>query len=513
MMFRQLLVFALLFSGACSAAKRTEVLITVQRNYAPILKDNDQAVIAIRWDELLKHIPQLKNYAPVVLDRNFSGEVKTRLVDSNNDRKPDYLVFDYTFQSNEPIFSFLINVSADKIREITTESLSPDKRLSISFLKPFSVYKKQKANSKTIAGQIVQSTLNQYPDPKTFPIYAPNRWNYEYSYFLLGSYKLGKKINNPAFITYPKKWLDLFVEESGGFRNGVYRMDEYKLDDVIPARLAILFHQQTGEAKYKSIVDTIVMQLERQPKTREGGYWHKQVYEHQMWLDGIFMADVFSMQYAQAYNKPEWFDEAVHQIKLIYQHTKDNKTGLLYHGWDEAKNPVWAHPEKGTSPEFWGRAIGWYAMAVIECLEFLPADHPERQLVINIFKEICASIKNDQHQSGLWYQVMNKADQPGNWPEASCSAMFVYAFAKGYNQKYLDQSYLTSAKKGYDALLNNFVYADEKGNLHLDQTVKIGTLNPKTSKGDYQYYISTEKRIDDYKGLASLLYASIELNR
>lgn len=513
MMFRQLLVLALLFSGACSAAQPAEVLVMVQRNYAPIPKDNDQAVVAVSWTELLDHIPKLKTYAPVVLDRNFSGEIQTRLVDSNHDGKPDWLVFDYTFQSNEPIFSFLIQAGKSKSGNIIPENLTPDKRLSISFLKPFPVYAKRKSNSKSIAEQIVQSTLNQYPDPKTFPVYAPNRWNYEYSYFLLGSYALGKKVDNPAFVAYPKKWLDGFVEESGGFRKGVYRMDEYKLDDVIPARLAILFHQQTGEAKYKSIVDTIIVQLQRQPKTREGGYWHKQVYEHQMWLDGIFMADVFSTQYAQAYNKPEWFDEAVHQIRLIYRHTRDDKTGLLYHGWDEAKNPVWAHPEKGTSPEFWGRAIGWFAMALIECLDFLPADHPERQDVIRIFKEVCASIKRYQHASGLWYQVMDKADQPGNWPEASCSAMFVYAFAKGHNQNYLDQSYLASAQKGYDAILSNFVYADEKGNLHLDQTVKIGTLNPKTSKGDYSYYITTEKRIDDYKGLASLLYASIELNR
>lgn len=511
MMFRQLLVFALLLSGACSAAEPAEVLVTVQRNYAPIPKDNDNVVIALEWNELVKHIPQLKISEALVLDRNFSGEISTRLVDINNDRKPDYLMFDYTFQSNEPVFSFLIKAGKGKAGTITTENVSPDSRLHISFLKPFSAYRK--GGNKTIAEQLVQSTLNQYPDPKTFPIYAPNRWNYEYSYFLLGSYKLGEKVKNPAFVAYPKKWLDGFVSESGGFREGVYQRDEYKLDDVIPARLAILFHQQTGEAKYKSIVDTIITQLEHQPKTREGGYWHKQVYEHQMWLDGIFMADVFSMQYAQAYNKPEWFDEAVQQIKIIYRHTKDEKTGLLYHGWDEAKNPTWAHPEKGTSPEFWGRAIGWYAMALIECLDFLPADHPERQNVISIFREVCAAIKNYQHTSGLWYQVMDKADQPGNWPEASCSAMFVYAFAKGYNQKYLDQAYQASAQKGYDAILNKFVYADEKGNLHLDQTVKIGTLNPKTSKGDYSYYISTEKRIDDYKGLASLLYASIELNR
>jgi unsaturated rhamnogalacturonyl hydrolase len=496
-------------SASCAVAQTDPVLITVRRNYTPIPKDNDKATIAISWNELLKRLPELKNVSPVVTDGNFGNDIAAKVIDTSNDKQADFLMFEYTFQSNEPIFSFLIKPGKDKAAIASEKAFTPDPKLQISILKSF----KPKAGE-SIASQLVQSTLNLYPDPKDFPIYAPNRWNYEYSFFLLGSYKLGKKINKPEFIAYPKRWLDLFVNETGGFKKDVYMMDEYKLDDVIPARLAILFHQETGEAKYKSIVDTIVTQLTRQPKTREGGYWHKQVYEHQMWLDGIFMADVFAMQYAQAYNKPEWYDEAVHQIKLIYNHTLDEKTGLLYHGWDEAKNPVWADPVKGTSPEFWSRAIGWYAMALAECLDFIPVDHPERQNVIDIFKKVCASVKKYQgSDNGLWYQVMDKKDQAGNWPEASASAMFAYTFAKGANQKYLDESFKVSGEKAFNGILKNFVFVDDQGNLHLDQTVKIGTLNPKTSKGDYPYYIATERRIDDYKGLASLLYASIELNR
>lgn len=510
---KHLLLIVWLFATACAVAEPDPVLITVKRNYAPIPKDNDKATITVSWNELVKRMPALKKSSVVVTDRNFGVAVPAKLVDTNNDKQADYLVFEYTFQSNEPIFTFLIQAGKEKDPNSVVQNVVPDKRLMVSFLKPFAAHAKEKGHAKNIASQIVQSTLNTYPDPKDFPIYAPNRWNYEYSFFFLGSYKLGKKTGTQAFIDYPKRWVDGFIKETGGFKKGVYQMDEYKLDDVIPARLAILFHQDTKQDKYKSVVDTIVKQLEHQPKTKEGGYWHKQVYEHQMWLDGIFMADVFSMQYAQAYNKPEWFDEAVHQIKLIYQHTKDDKTGLLYHGWDESKNPVWAHPEKGTSPEFWARAIGWYAMALVECLDYLPADHPDRAAVIKIFQDVCSSVKKVQHANGLWYQVIDKANQPGNWPEASASAMFTYAFAKGYNQKYLDQSFHAAAQNGYDAILNNFIYADDQGNLHLDQTVKIGTLNPKTSKGDYAYYISTEKRIDDYKGLASFLYASVELNR
>jgi unsaturated rhamnogalacturonyl hydrolase len=510
---KHVFIVILIIISSCATAQTDPVLVTVKRNYS-IPKSSERVTISIDWQRLIFNNPALEGSSFVIVDRNFGKTVSGKLVDNSNDKRADYLVFDYTFQSNEPIFSFLIRADKGKSEKTEFQELSIDKRLEVSILKSFADHSKEQKSAKTIAEKLVQTTLNLYPDPKDFPIYAPNRWNYEYSFFLLGSYKLGKKVNNPAFIEYPKRWLDGFINESGGFRKGVYDMSEYKLDDVIPARLAILFHQETGESKYKSIVDTIVTQLTRQPKTKEGGYWHKQVYEHQMWLDGIFMADVFSMQYAQAYNKPEWYDEAVHQIKLIYKHTRDEKTGLLYHGWDEAKNPAWAHPVKGTSPEFWGRAIGWYVMSLVECLDFLPPDHPERKDVIEIFRNVCTSVIKYQHKENrLWYQVIDKSDQPGNWPEASASAMFVYAFAKGFNQKYLDESFRDSAEEGFNAILKNFVFADDQQNLHLDQTVKIGTLNPKTSKGDFEYYVTTERRIDDYKGLASLLYASMELNR
>jgi unsaturated rhamnogalacturonyl hydrolase len=233
-----------------------------------------------------------------------------------------------------------------------------------------------------------------------------------------------------------------------------------------------------------------------------------------MWLDGIFMADVFSMQYAKAYNQPAWFDESIHQIKLIYDRTLDPQTGLLYHGWDESKNPVWAHPERGTSPEFWGRAVGWYLMALVESLDYIPENHPERKDVIKILQDVSAAVKKYQDPSSkLWYQVLDRGNQEGNWIETSCSAMFAYAFAKGHRQGFLDETYLTTANEAFKALLDQYVFVDDSGNLHLDQTVKIGTLNPKNSKGDFEYYITTERRIDDYKGLASLLFLSIELNR
>jgi unsaturated rhamnogalacturonyl hydrolase len=215
------------------------------------------------------------------------------------------------------------------------------------------------------------------------------------------------------------------------------------------------------------------------------------------------------VEFARAFDAPHYFDEAVHQITLMYRHTHDPKTGLLYHGWDETKTQVWAYPERGTSPEFWGRAIGWYSMALVDCLDYLPAEHSGRPKIIDIFQNLAASIATYQDpNSGLWYQVLDKGDRPDNWHETSCSAMFAYAFAKGVRKGYLDSTFRECTEKAYQGLVSHYVYLDEKGHFYLTDTVKVGSLR---SKADYEYYVSTERRTNDFKGVAAFLYASLEM--
>ena len=212
------------------------------------------------------------------------------------------------------------------------------------------------------------------------------------------------------------------------------------------------------------------------------------------------------------FDKPEAFDEAVHQIELIYKHTKDPKTGLLYHGWDESKSLVWANPETGTSPEFWGRGIGWYMMALVDVLGYMPEDHPERATVINILKELSASLAKFQDpKTGLWWQVVDKIEKPGNWIETSCSAMYAYAFAKGNKNGYLPDEYMEKAKTAFNALIDGYVYFDDNHHFYLTRTVKVGTLNTKHSDGSYDYYINVDCRINDFKGTNAFLYLAMEL--
>jgi unsaturated rhamnogalacturonyl hydrolase len=304
------------------------------------------------------------------------------------------------------------------------------------------------------------------------------------------------------------------VNENGKFDTSKYKREVYELDNILPGRLLLFLYQQTGDIRYAKAADQLIDQLGHQPKTSDGGFWHKKVYTNQMWLDGIYMADVFMAQYASIFNKPQYFDEAAKQIGLIYNHTVDPKTGLLYHGWDENKNKVWANPQTGASPEFWGRALGWYIMALVDCLDYFPTNHPERNKILQIFKNLSSSIaKYQDTTAGLWYQVVDKGNLPDNWFESSCSAMFAYAFAKGFQKGYLGTGYQQRAVKAFNGLVSHDVYFDDQGKLYLNGTVKVGTLNPKVSKGDYEYYIGVDRRINDFKGMAAFFYLSLVLGK
>ncbi|MCW5912963.1 MAG: glycoside hydrolase family 88 protein [Cyclobacteriaceae bacterium] len=491
---------------ASCKAEQQPVHFIIERNYDK-RPANEKVTVLLDWNEVAKRTGAGKNGVEV-MDLNFGKPVPVQIADQNGDGKPDHIVLDVTFDSNEPIFSYRIQASSSAYK-LTTFSGETDNRLQIKYL----AFLKKQDKKPDWPAAIIESTRQFYPDPYDIALYASNRWNYEYGFFLTGVWKEYKRTGKKAYKDYVRLWVDRFVLEDGKLDPKQYKPLEYKLDDILPGRLLIFLYEETKDPRYRAAADQLADHLLHQPKTSDGGYWHKEIYPYQMWLDGIYMGDIFSMQYAQAFDKPEFLDEAVHQIKLIAQHTTDPATGLLYHGWDESKNKVWAHPEKGTSPEFWGRAIGWYMMALVECLEYVPVDHPERKTLIGLLQQVSAAVAAQQdRQSGLWYQVVNKGNEPGNWIEASCSAMYIYTFAQGAHKGWLDKQYLTIAEKAFQSLLEQYVMTDDAGKLYLDQTVKIGTLNPKGSKGDYEYYITTERRINDYKGLASLLYAGIALN-
>ncbi|HNZ37574.1 MAG TPA: glycoside hydrolase family 88 protein, partial [Candidatus Marinimicrobia bacterium] len=207
------------------------------------------------------------------------------------------------------------------------------------------------------------------------------------------------------------------------------------------------------------------------------------------------------------------FDDVIKQFILIEEKTRDPQTGLLYHGWDESRQQAWANPETGCSPNFWGRAMGWYAMALVDVLDFLPADHHGRPEIIAILKRLAdAVVKVQDPTTGVWYQVLDKGGQPGNYLESSASCMFVYSLAKGVRLGYLDPVYLDAVKKGYTGILNQFIEVDSAGLVNINQACAVAGLGGKPYRdGSYEYYVSAKTARNDPKAVGPFILASLEM--
>ena len=276
--------------------------------------------------------------------------------------------------------------------------------------------------------------------------------------------------------------------------------------------------QITGDERFKQAALLLRRQLDTQPRTSDGGFWHKLRYPHQMWLDGLYMEAPFYAACAQAFNGPESsFDDVAKQIELADEHTYDASTGLFYHGWDDGKSQPWANPQTGCSSNFWGRADGWYAMALVDTLDYFPTNHPARPRIIAIFQKLAAGIVKWQDPvTGVWWQVLDQGRRPGNYPEATASAMFVYALAKGVNHGYLSRDYLPAIEKGYAGIIRNFIQADGNNRWSLTHCCSVAGLggssaNGKMRDGSFDYYVSEPVVTNDLKGVGPFILAGIEM--
>jgi len=337
------------------------------------------------------------------------------------------------------------------------------------------------------------------------------QWNYDWGVLLKGIEQVWLRTHDPKYLDYIKRNIDHFVQPDGALRT--YRLEEYNIDRINTGNLCFRLYAQTGDERYKKVLFLLRSQLVTHPRTRESGFWHKQIYPHQMWLDGIYMAGPFLANFAKTFGEPAAFDEVAHQIILIEKHTRDAKTGLLYHGWDESKQQRWANPETGCSPHFWSRAIGWYTMAIVDVLDYLPPDHPKRPAILAIFERAIAALVQVQDQStGLWYQVLDQGNREGNYLEASGSCMFVYSIAKAVRQGYLPKVSLEMARKGYQGILNNLIRVDEQGLVNLEMTCGGAGLGGTPYRdGSYEYYVGEKIVTNDYKGVGPFILASSEM--
>jgi unsaturated rhamnogalacturonyl hydrolase len=369
------------------------------------------------------------------------------------------------------------------------------------------------ADGRSWAEKLAASEMKRQGDSLFLGKNPKARWAYETGVFLKGLEAIWIRTGDAKYYDYLKAVIDSYLEPDGTIKT--YKLEDYNLDNINCGKLLLSLHQKTGEEKYRKAAFLLRKQLEGQPRTKEGGFWHKQIYPFQMWLDGIYMASPFLAQFSRIFDKPEGFDEVANQIIWIERHTRDSRTGLLYHGWDESRQQEWADPKTGCSKSFWGRAMGWYAMAIVDVLDSLPEKHPRRAAVIDILKRLSKAIAAYQDsESGLWYQVMDQGKRDKNYLEASASSMFVYALAKGVRKGYLGGEYAAVAAKGYEGLTTRLIKSHPDGSADLTQVCSVGGLGGAQKRdGTYAYYMSEPVVSNDLKGVGAFLMASMEIEQ
>ena len=341
---------------------------------------------------------------------------------------------------------------------------------------------------------------------------ASAKWSYDMGVLLEGATAVWRNTGDGDYFRYIQRAMDNYVSSSGTIKN--YRPDEYNIDHVKNGRSLLLLYKVTGQQKYLTAANLLWEQLQKHPRTKEGGFWHKEIYPHQMWLDGLYMGEPFYAEYAAMMNKKEAFDDIANQFILMEKHARDSKTGLLYHGWDESREQKWADKKTGQSPNFWGRAMGWYIMALVDVLDYFPENHPQRKELLAILGRTAkAAAKYQDVKSGVWYDILDMPARKGNYLESSASAMFVYGFAKGVRKGYLPKSYFPAAVKGYAGLKKEFVVDRSSDRADLKGTVTVSGLGGKTvyRDGSFDYYMSEKVITNDPKGVGAAILAASEM--
>jgi unsaturated rhamnogalacturonyl hydrolase len=327
------------------------------------------------------------------------------------------------------------------------------------------------------AGKMAATAIQQWPAGVVSTTGNPGKWAYEEGVLLDGIAAEWHATGNGDDFAYIKAAVDKYVTEDGAITG--YKAQGRTLDDIEMGRAVLLVYRVTQQEKYAKAAKFLEDQLALQPRTASGGYWHKQIYPNQIWLDGAYMAEPFRAAYAQTFQQPQDFDDIARQLLLMFEHMRDPKSGLLHHGWDESKSMPWADKQTGLSPEVWARAMGWYAMALVDVLDRFPADHPQRPaLVAALNRTMVAVLKVRDSKTDLWWQVMDRAPrngpamqrQPdgsmrigiprsdnGNFLEASASCMFTYALARGIRMGYLPQADQAAAQRAWESIQKQFV--------------------------------------------------------
>ena len=361
-----------------------------------------------------------------------------------------------------------------------------------------------------LAKELADGEMIHHPALWTCDGAAKPKWEYTPTLMARTFVELYNATGDTTYLGHAQRFADEFIEPDGTIRT--YKRSLYNMDRIQGGNFLILLHSVCPKPQYETAIETLRDQLREQPRTTEGGFWHKQVYAHQMWLDGLFTGTTFYARYAAWKPEPEAWSDVAKQFLIVDRHTR-KANGLNHHGWDESRQMGWSNPETGCSPETWGRAEGWYMMALCDVLELMPAAQPERAELEAIVQRVADALLAVQDtQTHLWYQVPDRGGEEGNYLESTCSAMYCYAFAKGVRIGVLDRRYRDEARQVLEGLKTNKLVRDEQGVLSLMDCCAVAGLGGDPYRdGTYDYYIHERICSNDPKGIAPLILACLEL--
>jgi unsaturated rhamnogalacturonyl hydrolase len=366
-------------------------------------------------------------------------------------------------------------------------------------LKPSAAFTYEGKTALDYANEACATLMRKFAAPDLPP---KGRFHYHQGVFLSGMLKTYELTGDESLLKYVKEYVDARIDAYGN----IYEFNPGMIDDLQPGILLFPLYDMTRDPRYKAALDTIAHYIRTCPQNPEGGIWHKAWYRGQMWLDGLYMAGPFSVEYGVRFGDDGLIDMAVNQARLMEEKTRVKESGLWRHAYDYYREQPWADKVTGLSPEFWGRSIGWVPVGLLDEIEPLPADHQGRAALTRVTIDLLRSLARYQDEkSGMWYQVVDKASRPDNWPETSCTSLYAAGICKAVRLSLLEETYLDIARKGVEGVLRSLAY-DENG-------IRIGNVCVGTNVGDYTHYINRPTSVNDLHGVGAFLIMCAEAHR
>lgn len=341
----------------------------------------------------------------------------------------------------------------------------------------------------------------------------PPHWNYIDGCMIIVLLEASEITGEKKYADFAEKFIDYYVNEDGTIRG--YDPKKPNLDDINEGRVLFDLYRTTGKEKYKKAIDMLHKQVEAHPRTETGNFWHKEIYPNQIWLDGLYMAQVFRTRYQKEFGGRDYSD-IVNQFKNVRKLMFDEDKKLYYHGCDVSKTIFWADKETGRSKNFWLRAIGWFCISLIDNIDYIDNESDRKELCAIFAEAIEGIAQYADPETGMYWQVVDCGGREGNYLETSGSSMIAYAMMKGARLGVIDKKYAEMGKRTFDGICRKYLKITEDGDLNLEGICLVAGLGPEKDlrrDGSYEYYISEPIVNNDAKGVAPFVLSYMEVKR